>query len=159
MFTELLNWRLWLATALLAGLIGTHVWAYRQGANRIQAKWDAQIILQAQETARLVETVRITEQTLQAKAESLRKAKNAEINDLATKYADAVNSLSKRPSRSENNLPTDTGTGRGCYPSELFREDAKVAIDLATEADRLRASLAYCQSQYSKIRNQLKGEK
>jgi hypothetical protein len=53
-------------------------------------------------------------------------------------------------------MPNDPGIGRGCYPSQLFAEDAGNLVKLAAEADKLRVSLAYCQEQYTKARDKLK---
>jgi DNA repair exonuclease SbcCD ATPase subunit len=159
-FLMALNWKWIAAAALVAVLIGTHIRAWQAGSAYTQARWDAAIAEQTKATLKLVQDAQEKERSLQEAAEKLRKAKNAEINDLATKLADALDSLRNRPSRNETSVPTDTTVGRGCYPSELYREDAAAFIKLAGEADQLRASLTYCQAQYSKARNQLtKGEK
>ena len=151
----LMNWRVWVAAALVAVLLGTHIKAWRAGSASTQALWDAAIAKQTEATLKLVQDAQEKERSLQAAAETLRRAKNAEIHDLATKLADAVDRLRNRPSRNDN-LPADTGTRHGCYPSSIFREDAAVALNIAADADKLRASLAYCQAQYAKARDALK---
>ena len=150
----------WIAAAALVAVLSvSHLRAWRHGSASTQARWDAATAAQTVATLKLVQDAQEKERSLQEAAEKLRRAKNAEINRLATDLADALDRLRNRPSRNDN-LPPDTGTRHGCYPSELFREDAAAFVQLAAEGDKLRASLAYCQAQYSKARNQLtKGEK
>lgn len=156
-FLEILtNWRVWVLLAFIAVLTVTHGWAYRKGAAQIQSQWNAQITQQAQETLRLAEVARKTEQSLQASAEKLRRTKNVEIHDLATKLADATNSLRKRPYRSD--LPATPGAGSvrdGCTPADLYFEDAELALQIARDADQLLAYAKYCYAQYNKVRDKL----
>ena len=159
-FLTLLNWR-WLAAAVLvAALLGTHFRAWQAGSASTQAKWDAATAIQAAATLKLVEDARDKERSLQAAAEKLRKAKNAEINNVATKLADAVDSLRNRPSRAagESGVPATAGVGDagpGCRPAQLFAEDAALALELAADAEQLLAYARYCQAQYTKARDQL----
>ena len=163
-FLTLLNWR-WLAAAVLvAALLGTHFRAWQAGSASTQAKWDAQTaaqkVAQTAATLALVQAAQETERSLQASAEKLRKAKNAEINDVATKLADAVDSLRNRPSRAavESGVPATAGVGDagpGCRPAQLFAEDAALALELAADAEQLLAYARYCQAQYTKARDQL----
>lgn len=153
-----MNWRMWLATALFAVLIGTHVWAYNKGQDNVQQKWNAAITLQAQETQKLVEDARAKEQGLQDAAEKLRRQKNEQINRLATDLADALDRLRQRPSR-EGDMPTNTATGAGCTGANLFRQDSEFLVREANRADKLLTDLAQCQTQYAKVRRQLNGEK
>ena len=153
----MLNWRWIVAAALVAALTGTHIQAWRIGSASTQAKWDAAIAKQTEETLKLVQDAQDRERELQEAAEKIRRAKNVQINQLATDLADALDRLRNRPSRgSEGSVPPDAGIGRGCYPSQLFTEDAGNLIKLAGEADKLRLSLAACQTQYAKARDALK---
>jgi len=153
----MLNWRWIVAAALVAALSASHLLAYRAGSASTQAKWDAQIAQQALETQKLVEDARERERELQEAAEKLRKAKNAEIHDLATKLADALDGLRNRPRRpSESDLPSTSTTGAGCTGANLYREDAAFLTREANRADRLLADLRQCQEQYAKARSSLK---
>lgn len=153
----LIYWKWLVVGALVVGLFGSHLVAYRQGSASIQAKWDAATAEQAAETTRIVEDARAKEKAAQVEAERIRRQKNAQINQLATDLADALDRLRQRPPRTgEGSVPNDPGIGRGCYPSQLFREDAASLIKLAGEADKLRLSLAACQAQYAKARDALK---
>lgn len=49
----LLNWRLWLAVALAAGLAFSHFTAYRKGRNAVKAEWVASVAEANQEALRL----------------------------------------------------------------------------------------------------------
>jgi hypothetical protein len=153
----MLNWR-WIVAAVLVVLaIGTNISAYRAGSASTQAKWDADKLEQAKQTEKIVGDALVKERELQEAAEKIRRAKNVQINQLATDLADALDRLRNRPSRgSEGSVPPDAGVGRGCYPSQLFTEDAGNLIKLAGEADKLRLSLAACQAQYAKARDALK---
>ena len=158
MLAELMNWRMWVATALFAASIALSIGMYKAGERNIQQKWDAQITQQALETQKLVEDARAKEQELQQSADKLRKAKNAQINQLATDLADALDRLRQRPSRSgEGDLPQAAGTG-GCTGANLFRQDSEFLVREANRADRLLADLAYCQAQYTKARQLLNGD-
>lgn len=157
----MLNWRWIIAAALVVVLLGTHIKAWQAGSASTQAKWDAATARQAAATLKLVEDARDKERSLQAAAEKLRKAKNAEINDVATKLADAVDSLRSRPSRAaaESGVPATAGTGPtgpGCRPAQLFAEDAALALELAADAEQLLAYARYCQAQYVRALDQFK---
>ena len=157
----LLSFPKWtIAAALVVVLLGTHIKAWQAGSASTQAKWDAATAIQAAATLKLVEDARDKERSLQAAAEKLRKAKNAEINNVATKLADAVDSLRNRPSRAagESGVPATAGVGDagpGCRPSQLHSEDAAVALGISADAEQLLAYARYCQAQYNKARDQL----
>lgn len=157
-FLTLTSCKWLIAAALVVVLFATHIKAYQAGSAYTQAQWDAAIAQQMAATLKLVQDAQDRERSLQASAEKLRKAKNDEIHDLATKLADAVDSLRSRPNRpSESSVPATPRAGdAGCYPSQLYLEDAKVALGIAADAEELLAYAKYCQAQYNKARKQVK---
>ena len=153
----LMNWRIWVAGVLAVLLLGTHTSAYRAGSARTQAAWNAQLLEQQQETQRIVETALAKERAMQDSAEKLRKAKNEQINRLATDLADALSRLRDRPSRGgEGSLSATPTVGAGCTGTDLFRQDSEFLIREANRADRLLADLAQCQKQYAEARGSVK---
>ena len=156
----LLNWRWIVAGAIVAALSASHLLAYRAGSASTQAAWDAQTAAQTLQTLRLVEAAQDKERGLQEVADNLRKAKNDQVQKLSTDLAAALNSLRNRPHRpSDASLSATTGpgpAGLGCYPSQLYAEDARVVVNIAAEADQLRAYAEYCQAQYNKARDAVK---
>ena len=153
----MLNWRWLVAAALVAVLSATHLWAWRAGSASTQAKWDAATAAQTAATLALVQDAQDKERSLQEAAEKLRRAKNEQINRLATDLADALSRLRDRPSRpGESGVPADASAGAGCTGASLFREDAAFLVREANRADRLLADLAQCQTQYAKARDAVK---
>ena len=155
----LLEPRLWIAGALAVVLATSHVTVYRIGRASVQEKWDAQITQQALETAKLVQAADAKTIALQTSADIVRRAKNAEINRIATDLADALDRLRQRPARpGAGDLPGDPGAGPapGCSGASLWAEDAVALRREAARADQLRADLTQCQAQYNLARNALK---
>lgn len=151
----LLNWRVWATVGLLAILTSTHWKAYSSGAASVQAAWDAQNVFAQSEFTRLREEARDKESKLQADKESLRKAKNAQIQKLDADLADALERLRNRPERpGEGDLPAPAGIGpdTGCTGAQLYRQDAAAFIGESRRAQLVLIDLAQCQAQYDKAR-------
>ena len=93
------------------------------------------------------------EQELSAKADLIRKQKNEQIANINSQLRAALNGLRDRPS--SINLPADTTPGQaaqGCYPAELYREHAEMALREAARADTIRSALNACYLQYDSLR-------
>lgn len=164
MWTALLNPRVLAGLALSAALAGLCWWGYNtvydRGAQSVQTKWDAEKKDQAEQSAKVATEALAVTKSLQASADQQRKASNAQITALNASLAAAVAGLSNRPSRSDaGSMPGSPSTGAGCYPSQLYREDAEVALQLTGEADQLRVALQSCQTQYSRVYEALNGAK
>jgi hypothetical protein len=54
----LLNWRVWAAVALAAGLALSHLTVYRSGRHSVQAKWDEQKVIQERASQEQVSKIR-----------------------------------------------------------------------------------------------------
>lgn len=154
----LLNWRVVAAAILAVLLAGSHWKTYHMGGASVQAKWNAESLSIAKQSLRLSEEATRTTTNLEASADQLRKTKNAQINDLDTRLAAALDGLRDRPGRpGEGDLsaPAIAGSAPGCTGAGLYREDAGAFIREATRANRLLANLAECQALYNKVRDSL----
>ncbi|MDP1887102.1 hypothetical protein [Polaromonas sp.] len=78
--TALLNWRVWAAIALAAGLAFTHFTAYRSGKAVIRAEWTAEKLRQTEQLAAFnAESRRIEQRRQSLVTEALNAAKKREI--------------------------------------------------------------------------------
>ena len=133
------------------------------GRAAVQQQWDAEATTRAQATLRLVNAAHATSQALQDKAAEQRKTTNDQITRINRAHALAIERLRDRPER-----PADTGAGSvseaatvgehatGCTGAGLFRSDSEFLSGLAADADKLRAGLQACQTQYESARETLK---
>lgn len=155
--TALLNWRVWAALVMAVFLAGTHWRAYTQGKKTVMTEWDSEKLAIAEQSFKLAEQATRVTAGLQAKADTLRKTKNAEIEKLGADLAYALDGLRDRPARpGAGSVPGDTGIGSGCTGRELYRPDGEFLTRLAARADRLRLDLGQCQAAYETARNALK---
>lgn len=155
--TALLNWRAWAALALAVFLVGTHWKAYHSGTKSGIAECNAEKLAVAEQALKLAEQAKRTTLDLQAKADTLRKAKDEQIAKLGTDLARALDGLRDRPARPDaGGVPGDTGAGAGCTGATLWRDDGEFLTRLAARADRLRLDLGQCQQAYQAARDALK---
>jgi len=146
-----------IAAALVAVFIAGVYWrGHTQGAKAVKLEWAADVqartaaALQAEQAARAVEV------ELQSKADSIRRAKNAEIQSLSVRVGEYAARLSNRPDRpAAGDVPETTGPGgsaTGCTGAGLFKRDSEFLTGLAADADRLRIGLEACQQAYRAAR-------
>jgi len=157
----LINPKVWLELAIV-GIIGLAAWygynaIYDRGATSVQTKWDEQQRQQDIASAKVQADALAVTKSLQDAANKQREISNAQITALNSHLASALTSLQQRPSRSDpSGLPQNPASGAGCTPSQLFREDASVALKLAGEADNLRIALSACRQAYDRAFDALK---
>ena len=85
----------------------------------------------------------------QAAADQIRKDKDAQITSINSQLVNAISELRKRPSRT-----TETSTGQVtsyCTGSQLYVEDAELALREAARADTIREALKACYLQYDSL--------
>jgi len=85
----------------------------------------------------------------QAAADQIRKDKDAQITSINAQLVDAISELRKRPSRAQgaaNGQVTNYCTG-----SQLYAEDAELALREAARADTIREALKACYLQYDSL--------
>lgn len=87
----------------------------------------------------------------QAKADQIEREKNAQINSINGKLADAISQLRQRPARPQTQTPDTAACGDG---RSLYAEDAEFLIREAARADTIRAGLEACYQQYDAIAGQ-----
>lgn len=160
----LINPRVWIEFAIAAAVAGLVWWAYSavydRGADSVQRKWDAVEKERSDASAKAASDALTVTKSLQESADKQRSASNAQISALNASLATAVAGLSNRPSRGDaGSVPGGATNGTGCAPSQLYREDAGVAIKLAGEADQLRIALQSCQVRYQSVYEALSGQK
>jgi hypothetical protein len=137
------------------GVAGGLYKGHRLGKAEVQQQWDKEKAEQYAAYAKAQEEARKKEQELQASADQLRREKDEEIRDIATKSAALASKLRDRKER-----PTQTGSvsstasvgSSGCSGKELYREDGEFLIRIAREADELRTALKQCYTQYETLR-------
>lgn len=158
---ELLSPKVWLEIAI-AGLISAacwygYNWVYDRGADHVQRQWDSVERERAEASAKVAADALAITKDLQTRMDQQRGEANAQLANLNRSLGTAIAGLSNRPARGDaGGVPGNPAAGRGCYPSELYREDAAVALKLGAEADRLRIALGTCQSAYAAAREKLK---
>ncbi len=157
----LLSPKVWLEIAIAALIsaacwYGYH-WIYERGADHVQRKWDSVERERAEASAKVAADALAITKDLQSRMDQQRGEANAQLANLNRSLGSAIAGLSNRPSRGDTGgVPGDPSARRGCYPSELYREDAAVALKLSAEADQLRIALGACQAAYGAARDALK---
>jgi len=151
----LLNPRVWLEIAIVA-IVGyvlwfAYHWAYNNGANSVQVKFDA---YKAQQLAQMVQAeqdARAKEQAFNTSLENLTNAYITQKNALAAAHAtngkllDGFNAALSSPIGKDS--PAAGGTHAGTGPEqELLGNCAAALVRLAEEADGLEARLVGLQS-------------
>lgn len=143
-----------IAAALVAALLAGIYWrGHTQGYKARDVIAQADIAKRTADALQAEQAARKVEQDLQAKSDAIRSAKNAQINSLGLELAESLKRLRNRPERPiAGDVPKDTGAGNGgCAPSQLYREDAGLVIQIAGDADRLRIALSACQQAYKAL--------
>lgn len=108
--------------------------------------------LQAAEAARKAEAeARTTERKWQERANETAKAKDETILNINARLDDALGELRNRPNRPTGDVPSTASTCKGGTGAGIYAEDAGLLIREAARADRLRAALAACYSQYDAL--------
>ena len=103
---------------------------------------------QAYKAAIIIETATI-EKNYQAKAAKIESEKNAQIRNINNQLVDAVSELRKRPSRAQSAVNGQTTSY--CTGSQLYAEDAELALREAARADTIREALKACYLQYDSL--------
>jgi hypothetical protein len=124
------------------------------GRAEVQAAWNAETVEEKRQQAAAREKADAATRDLQASADTNRRKANAEILALNVRVSEYAARLRSRPERPDvGSVPTVAGTRpSGCTPSELYRSDASLALQIAADADRLRIGLQACQAAYNAAR-------
>ena len=157
----LIPMRVWLQIAATAAIIGAgwwaYSWAYDRGADSVRVLWDAEKQDIADQTAAIKAEAQSATDALRAKADTLRRTKDAQITRLNADLANALDGLRDRASRpGAGDLPGDTAAGAGCTGASLYAGDAGFLVRETARSDRLRLDLQQCQAAYGAARDALK---
>ena len=98
-------------------------------------------------------SARTREKQLVETADTLRRQKDEQIARINSELWVSLDGVRDRPSI--HDLPADTTLGQtaqGCYPAELFREHAEMALREAARADTIMSALNSCYLQYDSLR-------
>lgn len=124
------------------------------GMDSVQVAWDKERAQMLVEQALRQADARQKEAELQDRADKIREEKSREIADLNRRHAAALERMRNRPDRpapAAGGMSTAAGHrdgAGGCTPSELYRPDAELALEIARRADSVRVQLAACQAAY-----------
>lgn len=89
------------------------------------------------------------ERELQATADKLKEAKDAEIRSINARLAAALAELRKRPTSPSGGQAAEPVNPKGwCTGAQLYADHAAVLIREATRADEIRVTLQQCIAQY-----------
>ena len=122
--------------AVVAVCVGMWYMGYSFEASRFE-RYKADQIAQTQKI----------EKEQQTAADQIKKEKDAQIEAINNKLVDAISELRKRPSRADQ-----ASHGQSCTGGSLPAEDAEFLIREAARADKIRAGLQACYSQYDAIK-------
>lgn len=136
----------------LALIVGAYLKGMGHGKSIIQTRWDAEKVVQERVVQAQADKNRQTERQLQAKADTIAKEKQSELENLKRKHASVVAGLRDRPRRDTSDQlsgnPRVTESPAICTGAELLREDAEFLAGEAARADEIRAELEACYVQY-----------
>jgi hypothetical protein len=112
----------------------------------------AELQTQYAEASRKAEAdARATERKWQDHANETTKAKDEQLLNINARLDDALGELRNRSKRPVSDVPGTASTCKGATGAGIYAEDAAVVIREAARADRLRAALAACYSQYDAL--------
>jgi hypothetical protein len=94
---------------------------------------------------------RATERKWQEQANQTTKAKDEQILNINARLDDALGRLRDRPSRPTGDVPCTASTCKGATGAGIYAEDAGFLVRESARADKLRAALAACYSQYDSL--------
>jgi hypothetical protein len=158
--------------AIISLLVGSLTYAYTWHHAKVESEVNLAIerttnSIKAQEQLQTIKLLdrqyEINSNISSNHAEIQRKYKQ-EIASLNDKYYSAITGLRIRAQRDSkgtfgtNEITSNQRTSfaeapRGCYPSELYREDAELAINIAREAEVIRLELLSCYKHYDNLKD------
>ena len=154
--TALLSPKTWVALAVAAALAFAGFFLYRAGKATVRADFEAYKAAQAEARILADRANRNTERTWQDKADQTTKAKDEQILNINARLDDALGRLRDRPTRPAGDVPARAVACKGATGAGIYAEDAGLLIREAARADKLRAALAACYSQYDAISQPVK---
>jgi hypothetical protein len=159
----IINPKVWLEIAIVVIIAATawlgYNWVYNRGAESVQAKWDKERAVVAEQSAKAAADALETTKKLAETIDQQRDQTNAQITALNNSLSNAITGLRNRPSRTDTgSVPVNptTGTAIGATGADLLRQDSEFLVREAARADKLRLQLAQCQASYNAAREAVK---
>lgn len=142
--TSLLNWRVWVALALVAVLAITHGVAYKTGRALVRADWDKNI---ADRTAQALAAARLKEQSLQTKIAKVVNDYQAEKSRRSADRTVSANRLSELQAALDRAASADTSTASGANDprSTIINQCAGALVGLDEYAQGMAAKASALQ--------------
>jgi len=148
MFGELITAKV---AALAAGIVVVFAAGWVINGWRWDAKMQAFLAAQNKAVAEAKDRTRAQEQSIQAAANNIRNAKDAEIKVIRDQLDTALIELRNRPSRSAN-VSITARTATAATGAQLSREDAEFLTREAARAQTTLADYISCYNTYNKVR-------
>lgn len=156
---ELLNPRLWMATAVFVGLLFTHVTAFKFGRNDVLAEFSEYRSRADKALAEAQSDARKKEAALQNAADTLRSEKDEAIVQLERDLAGARRTIrllrAPRPPEPPGAVAPPAGPAASCSGAGLYAEDADFLIGEAARAQGAVIALRNCEALYDRARTLL----
>ena len=145
----LLSPKVWIALAFAGLLAFCGLQQVRIANAHAELAWLKE---QYAEAARQAEAdARATERKWQEQADQTAKVKDEAILNINARLDDALGELRNRPARPASDVPRTASTCKGATGAGIYAEDAGLLIREAARADKLRAALAACYSQFDTL--------
>jgi hypothetical protein len=129
---------------------------FRQGQKSVQAKWDAERVVQTQQYAKAINAQLQKVQQLNESVAKINGEKNAQIENLKRSVAALDDRVRKFPKRSvvpsAGKASSDSKAEPQCDKPILYSEDAGFLAGEAERAEQLRIELLACYKQYDAVR-------
>jgi type II secretory pathway pseudopilin PulG len=120
------------------------------------------LVEQQKQTIKLLDRQQEVNLSLQEAIDERNKKYAKDVASLNDKYYAAITGLRDRPTRtlgtnqSINYTSTsDRETSKGCYPIQLYREDAELAINYSRDAEQVRIALLSCYDKYDEVKTKI----
>lgn len=120
------------------------------------------LVEQQKQTIKLLDKQQEVNLALQEAINERNKKYAKDVASLNDKYYAAITGLRNRPTRtigtnqsinytSTNNREATTG----CYPTQLYREDAELVVNFSRDAEQVRLALLSCYDKYDEVKNKI----
>lgn len=152
---------------LLLSLAGYKLYhnGYEAGKAEVQAKWDAQKLIDASTVITVIETERLKQKQLQTNLDLQRVDYEKSVKASNAKYASLVNSLRERAERPTSSASDQgkaggatTATNGSCTGLQLYRQDGEFLAGFARDSETVRLDLLSCVQQYNLVRTSINSE-
>ena len=120
------------------------------------------LVEQQKQTIKLLDRQQEVNLSLQEAIDERNKKYAKDVASLNDKYYAAITGLHDRPTRtlganqSINYTSTrDRETATECYPSQLYREDSELVVNISRDAEQVRLALLNCYDKYDEVKTKI----